>query len=137
MRHKKTGSASRTPALPFEKRHCEMAARMKAGGLEWEPAVGYFVWDPDGHIKVQSRFANRIYLILDLDYFVGMFGSVENIATDLIWLPTWQQAILILSGWGASAGELSPLKALRFKVDAGRELYRLYGLILEKLKGGP
>ena len=33
--------------IPFDKRICLQALKMKQCGLVWQPQVGYFVWDPD------------------------------------------------------------------------------------------
>ena len=37
--------------MVFDIRICRLAAEIKQLGITWQPHVGCFVWDPDGHIK--------------------------------------------------------------------------------------
>ncbi len=122
------------PPVPFDLRHCEMAARLKAAGLDWRPHVGCFVWDRDGHLPVPSPFPQRIYFILNLGHFVRLCGSLERVAAQLIWLPTWHQARLLaqrlqvppqaVAGLWQGSGEPAP----------GEELLGLYDLLLQALE---
>ena len=120
--------------IPFSRQICLLAEKLKEAGLSWQPHVGCFVWDPSGHIAVPSPFPERIYFILNLNHFIRIFGSVEHIVQKLVWLPTWQQARLILKNFSADATEV--LKAFEtLKVlDEDEDLAVLYSLILKTLK---
>lgn len=116
------------PPLPFDRRHCELAARLKAAGLPWRPHVGCFVWDRDGHIAVPSPFPQRVYFILNLGHFLQIFGSGEEIQSRLIWLPTWHQARLVAQQRGVPDTALADLWGR--PLAPGDELLALYELIL-------
>ena len=64
--------------IPFSSRHCKLAKRLKEKGLDWEPHVGCFVWDENGHISVSSPFPNRIYFIPNLDHFFKSLSSINS-----------------------------------------------------------
>jgi hypothetical protein len=78
--------------LPFDRELLDLARELKDRGLPWQPHVGCFVWDPDGHIEAPSPFPERVYFILSMPRFIDIFGSIEAIKRDLVWIPTWYQA---------------------------------------------
>ena len=78
--------------IPFNQEICQLALEMKRSGLVWRPHVGCFAWDPDNYIKQASPFPNRIYFVLSMPRFLGIFGSTSNMIEKLVWLPTWHQA---------------------------------------------
>ena len=120
--------------MPFDDRICLRALEMKEKGLLWRPHVGCFVWDPDEIIKPASPFPGRIYFILSLARFIGIFGSIDQIASKLVWLPTWHQARLV---YQQVAGSDAPMNR-RWPKDNPfsdvEELLGIYGLIIEALK---
>lgn len=83
--------------IPFELRHCLAAGRLQGAGLSWKPHVGCFVWDKSGAIEAPSPFPHNIYFILNLNRFLSIFGTIEEIEAKLVWLPTWYQARLLCS----------------------------------------
>jgi hypothetical protein len=83
--------------IPFELSHCLAAEQLKGAGLSWKPHVGCFVWDKIGAIEVLSPFPHNIYFILNLNRFLSIFGTIEEIEAKLVWLPTWYQARLLCS----------------------------------------
>ncbi|MHC4639967.1 MAG: hypothetical protein ACYTBV_21130 [Planctomycetota bacterium] len=95
--------------IPFNKRVCRLAMQMKQLGLPWQTHVGCFVWDPDGFIKADSPFPDQIYFILSLPRFIDIFGTVENIAEKLVWLPTWHQARLLCQKLGLSHNAIADM----------------------------
>ncbi len=121
------------PPLPWERRHCEAAAHLKAAGLPWRPHVGCFVWDRDEHLAVPSPFPERIYFILNLGHFVQLLGSPENIAAKLIWLPTWHQARLLAQTLGISNQTVAALWQRGAEMGPGEELLALYELLQQAL----
>jgi len=122
------------PPTAFDDRICRLALKMKDLGLNWQPHVGCFVWDPDNWIKPESPFPGRIYFVLSMARFIGIFGSVEEMARKLVWLPTWHQAVLIWREMKATEGasDKSPPSA-SYRTPA-EELIRIYDLIVEALQ---
>ena len=118
----------------FDDRICRLASRMKSLGLDWQPHVGCFVWDPDNWIKPESPFPGRIYFILSMPRFVEIFGSVDEIARKLVWLPTWHQACLICRVMSLTDAAVyrNPLSA-NYRTPT-EELVRIYELIIEALQ---
>jgi hypothetical protein len=122
------------PPIPFEKRHCQAAAKLKERGLPWTVHVGCFVWDPDEIIEVTSPFPNRIYFILNVGHFLRIFGSLEEISKNLVWLPTYHQARLLCDQTGLNHEKVSAALASAENIRAGDEVLLLYQLILKKLE---
>jgi hypothetical protein len=77
-----------------------MAKLMKTKGLRFRPHAGCFVWDPENRISVPSPFPNRVYFILNLGRFESIFGSLEAVEADLVWIPTETQAREIIRNLG-------------------------------------
>lgn len=122
------------PPLPFDPRHCQLAAELKKAGLPWAPHVGCFVWDRDCHIEASSPFPHRIYFILNVGRFLQIFSSRAEVAEKLIWLPTEHQARLLCARFGVvqkteTTGEVSPEHCA-----PGDILLALYRLLLDTLR---
>lgn len=120
--------------MPFDERICLHALEMKNSGLVWRPHVGCFVWDPNEIIKPASPFPGRIYFILSLSRFIDIFGSIDQISSKLVWLPTWHQARLVyqqLEGPDSVIGESRPEG---HAISIGEELLHIYELIIKTLK---
>lgn len=81
--------------LPFDTRIMRSALRLRSLGLKWRPDVGCFVWDHKDVIRTPSPFPMNIYFILNLRRFEAVLGSIGRIQTELVWLPTWHQALLL------------------------------------------
>ena len=122
------------PPIPFDLRHCQAAAQLKDRGLPWTPHVGCFVWDPDEIIEVTSPFPGRIYFILNLGHFLRIFGTVEQIAKKLVWLPTYHQARLLCTQVGLDPEEVSAVLASAENIRSGEELLALYKMIIARLE---
>jgi hypothetical protein len=122
------------PPTPFDDRICRLALKMKDLGLGWQPHVGCFVWDPDNWIKPESPFPGRIYFILSMPRFVEIFGSVEEMALKLVWLPTWHQAWLICREMSATEGACDRNPPFASSRTPTEELIRIYGLIIDSLQ---
>lgn len=119
--------------IPFEPEHQQLARSMKQRGLTWKPHVGCFVWDPERHIEVESPFPLRVYFILSLPRFIGIFGDLEAVADKLVWLPTWHQARLLALRLGVDQKKICGLWSLESAPAPGSELLGLYRLILAGL----
>lgn len=119
--------------IPFDARHCQVAAALKHAGLPWRPHVGCFVWDHDKLVEASSPFPGRIYFILNVRHFLRIFGTVENMTRRLVWLPTWHQARLLCDQLGVDQRELSKLRHCSGEIGPGDELIVLYEIILDGL----
>ena len=125
--------ASDLAPMPFEERHLQLARQMKDCGLPWNPHVGCFVWDPEAAIEADSPFPLRVYFILSLPRFFSIFGSPEEVADKLVWLPTWHQARLLAQQLGVDPEKLSGLWKTESVPPPGEELAGIYRMILEAL----
>ena len=120
--------------MPFDNQICLKALEMKNSGLVWRPHVGCFVWDPDKIIKPDSPFPNRIYFILSLKRFIDIFETIDRIADELVWLPTYYQALDLyrqLAGTGGVKNKREPGVPALSEVE---KLLYIYGLIIDVLK---
>jgi hypothetical protein len=95
--------------------------------------VGCFVWDPDNWIKPESPFPGRIYFILSLPRFIEIFGSIQEMARKLVWLPTWHQACLLCMRMGIGDETLEKSRQPAGTRTPTAELLRIYRLIIECL----
>ena len=90
---------------------------MKDAGLDWTPAAGQYVHDPEGVVDRPSPFGERIFFILNYEYFMTLLGGVESFHRRMVWLPTLDQMLPLLP-----AGALLTLSPQRPRTDA----YRLW-----------
>lgn len=111
--------------IPFHSDILKLALDLKRAGLEWHPHPGCFVWDPDRHINVPSPFPENVYFILSVPRFIDIFGSIDAVRDELVWLPTWHQARLVCGALGVE--DDMPL------LPAGQDLAALYQRILRTL----
>ena len=122
--------------IVFDTQICQLARKIKNLGINWQPNVGCFIWDPDKIIKADSPFPHRIYFILNLFRFIGIFGSVEAIAEKLVWLPTWHQARLLCKQLGVPDEKVTNIWRDRPTLPEGDELHEIYALVVDTLKKG-
>jgi hypothetical protein len=113
--------------IPFSEALCRKALELKQAGLDWEPQVGCFVWDPEQSVPAPSPFGQRIYFVLNLNRFLQFYRDFEELKERLVWLPTWHQARLLLARLGAEgAGTLQRLhERSAGSEEAFLELYEL------------
>lgn len=121
---------------PFDDSLCRLALELKRLGLPWQPHVGCFVWDPDGHIQPESPFPNRVYFILSLPRFIDIFGGIEAIAEKLVWLPTWHQARLLCQNLGVGVPLMEENGETASIDEPAEGLAITYQALIEKLKRG-
>ncbi len=82
--------------IPFSEKILLAANQMKESGLAWHPHVGCFVWDRNNQISAPSPFPLNVYFILSIPRFTTIFGSIEKMQAELVWIPTWNQARQVL-----------------------------------------
>jgi hypothetical protein len=83
--------------IPISEDVLELARALNEAGLGWEPQVGSFVWDPLERIQAPSPFPNRVYFVLNIKRFLQIFGSIETMKKELIWIPTSNQLMNVLA----------------------------------------
>ena len=118
----------------FDIETCHLAAKIKQLGIDWQPHVGCFVWDPDEHIEADSPFPHRIYFILSLPRFIDIFGSVDAIAENLVWLPTWHQARLLCQRLNVPDKDVAHIWQRQAFFSVGEELKQIYALLIHALQ---
>jgi hypothetical protein len=122
------------PPTPFDDRICRLALKMKDLGLNWQPHVGCFVWDPDQWIKPESPFPGRIYFVLSLPRFIEIFESIQEMVQKLIWLPTWHQACLLCMRMGISDYNVERSMQPGRTPTPTEELLKIYERIINALR---
>lgn len=106
---------------------------MKDSGLVWQPSMGHYLWDPHRKIFKSSPYENRVYYILNLDHFIKIFATIENIKKMFIWIPTYYHARLVCEDLGIDRNYIfEKLMASNVKSTTD-ELSVLYNLIIARL----
>ncbi|MGB5986442.1 MAG: hypothetical protein WBG37_14140 [Desulfobacterales bacterium] len=114
--------------IPFTERLLTLALQLKQIGLPWVPHAGCFVWDHKGVVTAPSPFPRNVYFILSMKRFLGIFGEAEQMQRQLVWLPTWYQAMQLCQRLGIPASQSDS------KPSTGEEtLIALYRLMLKQL----
>lgn len=120
--------------MPFDQEVLKSAYRLKRVGLPWSPHVGCFVWDRQGNISVPSPFPNNVYFILNLNRFLQIFGSLEKMSENLVWLPTTHQALELCRNHGVFGPEPTTWPSGRQMLSGKETLLRLYERIAAVLE---
>jgi hypothetical protein len=121
---------------PFDRHHCETAARLKKAGLRWWVHAGCFAWDQDGWLAETSPLPNRVYFILNVSHFARQLGGIEQISRKLVWLPTWHQARLLCREYSVPDEAVQAIWSPSRPMGPGDELIALYELLLDRLRAG-
>jgi hypothetical protein len=66
-----------------------------------------------------------------LPRFLDIFGSKENIADKLVWLPTWHQARVICDKLGVGDDRIAALWQVEAPPSPGDELLALYSILVD------
>ncbi len=123
--------------MRFTEEQIRLARVLRDSGLDWQPAVGHFVYDDSGLIETPSPFQDRVYFILDLRHFLRRAGSLDALRTRAFWLPEWGQLRAELAKRGLTDLEVARYLFQHAGVEFGRELTCLYELLGEVLVLGP
>ena len=92
--------------MRFTAEEIEMARQLRRLGLPWEPQPGHYVYDETAVCRKGSPFQDRVYFILNYDYFMNQVGGVDRFKQIMLWLPTWQDARYVLRSLGFSNPEV-------------------------------
>ena len=82
--------------MRFTQQQIDLACTLKDQGLPWRPGPGQYAYDREQRIGPGSPFQDRVYFFLDFPCFVDYFGSIAKLREAMVWLPTWEQASLLL-----------------------------------------
>ena len=82
--------------MRFAEEEIELAKQFDELSLDWEPRAGHYVLDVTEFCQQPSPFQDRVYFILNYDYFMKAVGGVDRFKEIMVWLPTWEDAREIL-----------------------------------------
>ena len=117
-----------------------LAKRLRELGLTWVPTVGHYVFDETGFCRKPSPFQDRVYFVLNYDYFVQAVGGVDRFKEIMIWLPTWEDLRVALRNRGVSDLEIAAHLTKQRAIESGAErrvLYELLTVLLEQYAAPP
>ena len=121
--------------MRFTAEEIEMARQLRQLGLPWEPLAGHYVYDETAFCQKGSPFQDRVYFILNYDYFIDQVGGVDRFKQIMLWLPTWHDVRALLHSLDVSheavASHLQQCRAL----EQGTERLALYQLLAAHLPG--
>lgn len=117
----------------FTQQEIDIARRLKAAGLGWEPEPGHFVFDEDNVVEAPSPFLENVYFILDLKHFLRRAGTVDDLRRRMCWLPTWEQARALLEANGVDSLTLIETLRDRHALETGVERLVAYEMLLDAL----
>lgn len=120
--------------MQFPPEVIERAREFPKMGLLWEPKAGHYVYDETGFCRKSSPFQDRVYFILNYDYFMDQVGGVERFKAIMTWLPTWHDCREILRQYGVSDKEVAETLRDRGAIENASELSVLYDVIAALLK---
>ncbi len=122
--------------MRFSLEEITLARDLRRQGLVWEPRAGHYVYDETGFCKQSSPFQEKVYFILNYDYFMKAVGGVERFKQIMIWLPTWEDARDILRNLEVTDQEVAVRLTGQRGVARGIERLVLYEQIGLKLTAG-
>jgi hypothetical protein len=120
--------------MQFTAEEIEMARQLRHLGLPWVPRPGHYVHDETAFCQKGSPFQDRVYFILNYDYFINQVGGVDRFKQIMLWLPTWHDARNTLRSLGVSDAEVSTELQHHRAIENQRELLSLYAMIAARLE---
>ncbi len=115
--------------MQFSNDEIAIARRLHQCGLPWEPRAGHYVYDRTGFCKQTSPFQEKVYFILNYDYFMKAVGGVERFKQIMFWLPTWYDARQLLHDFGVTDQQVADKLTRHRAIEHGSERFELYRLI--------
>lgn len=115
--------------MQFTDEEIKLARQLREAGLAWEPQAGHYVYDGTGFCKQTSPFQEKIYFILNYDYFMRTVGGVERFKQIMLWLPTWDDARRQLKMLGVPDRLVVDRLERARAIEQGNERFVLYQLI--------
>jgi hypothetical protein len=121
------------PANQFSDTEIQLAQQMRSLGLPWTPRPGQFVLDSSGLVTRASPFQDRVYFVLNYEYFTKIAGGEQRFREIMIWLPTWEQCRDVLRDLNVSDDQVISFLVDRKAFADGQERCQLYRMIVETL----
>ena len=115
--------------MDFSEAEIALARKLRHTALAWEPKAGHYVYDETGFCKQSSPFQEKVYFILNYDYFMKAVGGVERFKEIMLWLPTWHDARQVLESLGVPNEQVWEQIDSSNAIATGIERYVLYQLI--------
>lgn len=104
-------------------------------GDRWQPAVGHYVLDVRSLVTKPSPFQERVYFVLNYDYFIDLVGGLETFKRSMVWLPTWEQCRCLVRDLDLPSVVLLEDPDFRSSFSAFQERECLYLFLLKHLSG--
>ena len=124
----------RQTAVRFTEEQIHLSKRLKALNVPWVPQAGHFVLDPTGFCPRPSPFQERVYFILNYDYFMKKVGGVDRFKEIMVWLPTWFDARELLRRFDVPDSDVADHLAESRCIERGHELTALLELLIDVLR---
>lgn len=115
--------------MQFSNEEIQLARQLREAGMAWEPQAGHYVYDETGYCKQTSPFQEKVYFILNYDYFMKAVGGVEQFKQIMLWLPTWDDARRQLELLGVPDARVADRLEHSLAIQQGNERFILYQLI--------
>ena len=115
--------------MQFSQEEIELAKRLRAHGLTWEPRAGHYVYDETGFCPHESPFQDKVFFILNYKYFMKVVGGVDRFKEIMIWLPTWHDSRQILRSLQVSDSRIAAYLEQHKAIENGCERKALFELI--------
>ena len=119
--------------MHFSDEEIELACQLREAGLAWEPRAGHYVYDETGFCKQASPFQEKVYFILNYDYFMKAVGGIERFKQIMLWLPTWDDARRQLEFLGVPDARVVDRLEHTRAIEQGNERFILYQLMKSAL----
>lgn len=120
--------------MQFSDEEIQLAKNLRQHGLAWVPKAGHYIYDQTGFCKQPSPFQEKVYFILNYDYFMKAVGGVERFKEIMIWLPTWYDARQLLRSCDVSDQNILDQLCNQRAIEQGKERVALYEIIASVLK---
>ena len=118
----------------FSEEEIEIAKKLHKLNLSWQPKAGQYVFDLKGVIEKSSPFQTGVYFILDINHFLRIVGSIEEIKAAMCWLPLWEDCRNILKGLAIPWDQIENRLNKKLALQNGSERLVLYEMIMEKIQ---
>jgi hypothetical protein len=119
--------------MKFSAEEIEIARAIR-DKLDWVPRAGHYVYDETEFCKQASPFQDRVYFILNYDYFMKTVGGVDRFQEIMTWLPTWYDCREILESQNRTPAEIADQLQSLDAMANGTERLALYQMIASHLK---
>jgi len=118
--------------IHFTEAEIEQAQLMKQSGLEWQPRIGHFFYDPDSEIAAPSPYQQGVFFIHN-EEALNQLGGESFLTRHMVWLPLWEQLRTLLKTMEVNCESIHETLQMHRGLETGEERLVLYKLIAEEL----